>query len=85
MSVCSLADVPKYVNFTADSLPVAKAEELALYGAGSHSVDVGANFKAGVAHVIDDAYGEVVLRADSGHVGEDGFSMAGVNSLEPRP
>lgn len=29
MSVCSLADVPKYVNFTADSLPVAKAEELA--------------------------------------------------------
>jgi hypothetical protein len=29
VSVCSLADVPKYVNFTADSLPVAKAEELA--------------------------------------------------------
>ena len=42
----------------------AEAEELALYSAGSHGV-------------VGDAHGEVVLGADGGHVGENGFSHGG--------
>ena len=58
----------------ADGAVGAEAEELALHGAGGHGVDVSADLKGEVGHVVFDADSEVVLGRGHEHIVVDGLT-----------